>query len=238
MNIIVIDDDTLFSDILVKDISIFFHKFNSNVKIEIYNSDFRNIDFNRNFRIAFVDIDLKDINGIQLSKKIKKFNHNCDIVFVSAKNSLIHSSLSVQPFFFIRKSNYSDDLYVFYQLIRESLSNGYAIQVSYKSDRITISTQDIIYIESIQHILHIFTNHGTYKDGRTLKEFLSLLPINQFSQIHRAFVVNCKYIYSTSCGSVILHKIPNSNNDNVIKLRISRSFQKQFENEYQEYLLL
>lgn len=238
MNILIIDDDITFSKKIYKDISMFLHKFNSKIKIKIYNSDFFNINFNDNYRLAFIDIDLKQINGILLSKKIKQYNFNCDIVFISAKNNLIHSSLSVQPFFFIRKSNYNEDLYIFYELVKNSLSNKTMIQISCKSTKITIPVKNIIYIESIQHILTINSiNTKQYRDNRSLKEFASLLPANYFIQIHKSFLINCKYIYSISRGSVILYKNIN-NKDEFIKLRISRSYQKEFENKYQEYLLL
>ena len=227
MNILVIDDDVLFSELFIKDISLFFYKYNSNLNIINLNHNFKNIDYNNNFRFVFIDIDLKEINGIQLSKTIKQYNPHCYIVFISAKNNLIHSSLCVQPFFFIRKENYSDDLHLFFELIKESLSN-----------KTMISSQDIIYIESVQHILNIYTINGVYKDNRTLKEFLTLLPINQFIQIHRAFIVNCLFVYSISKGYLCLHKPPQTLNKDVIQLRISRSYQKQFEDRYQEYLLL
>lgn len=238
MNILIVDDDISFSEMFAKDVSLFLYKYNSNIKIKIYNSDFKNIDFRNNFRIAFVDIDLKGTNGIALSKLIKKQNSNCDIVFVSAKNNLIHSSLSVQPFFFIRKSNYTDDLYVFFELIKELLINKSIIQLSYKLTKITIPVQDIIYIESAQHILNIHTPYDIYKDGRTLKNISSILPANTFIKIHRAFLINCKYIYSTSRNEVVLYKNTELDKNDLIKLRISRSYQKDFENKYQEYLLL
>lgn len=238
MNILVIDDDILFSKYFIKDISNFLHNYNSDLKIKVYNTNFLNINYEANYRIAFIDIDLKIINGIKLSKLIKQSNPNCDIVFISAKNNLIHSSLSVQPFFFIRKSDYFEDLYVFFELIKESLSNKHFIQLSYKLTKTTLSIQDIIYVESHQHILNIYTIFGNYKDGRTLKEFSALLPSNQFLQIHRAFFINCKYVYSISNNIVILHKKSNPTKQDIIKLRVSRSYQKNFEKQYQEYLLL
>lgn len=238
MNILVVDDDILFSEIFIKDISNFLHKFNSDLKIRVHNANFLNIDFQENYRIAFIDIDLKEVNGITLSKMIKQNNPNCDIVFISAKNNLIHATLSVQPFFFIRKSNYNEDLYVFFEMIKESLLNKTVIQISYKLTKTTIFIQDIIYIESIQHILNIYTIFGKYKDGRTLKEFSGLLPSPQFLQIHRAFFVNCRYIYSISNGSVVLQRNPSQTEYNLIKLRVTRSYQKDFEKCYQEYLLL
>lgn len=239
MKILIIDDDEIFSKEFETDISKFFNKYNIDIRIKSFHSNFLDINFNDRYRLAFVDIDLKETNGIALSKKIKQYSPSCDIIFISAKNNLIHSSLSVQPFFFIRKSNYLDDLYIFFELIKESLSNKSLIQLSYKLNRIIVSINDIIYIESTQHILNIHTCYNVYKDSRTLKDFSTLLPASHFIQIHRAFFINPKYIHSFSRGQVVLCKDINSTNErDYIKLTISRSFQKDFENKYQEYLML
>ena len=239
MNVLIIDDDISFSEKFSKDISKFLHKFNNDIKIKVYNSNFLNINLNNNFRLAFVDIDLKETNGISFTNKIKKHNPSCDIIFISAKNNLIHSSLAVQPFFFIRKTNYYDDLYVFYELIKKSLTDKSMIQVSYKLIKTIIPIHDIIYIESIQHVLNIHTSFKQHKDGRTLKEFSTLLPSNYFVQIHRAFIVNCKYVYSISRGEIVLsYRDTNTDSCIFVNLRISRSYQKKFEEKYQEYLLL
>lgn len=235
MKILIIDDDTMFLNEFSKEISNFFHRYDSDVEMSIFSSGFFDIDYKEIYTYAFVDIDLKKISGIDISKVIKEYNPTCNIVFISAKNNLIHTSLTTHPFFFIRKTHYQDDLIVFYDLVKKSIKNYSKILLSYKSRKVLIQTKEIVYIEVHQHVLHVFTLTGIYKDNRSLKEITLYLPDEFFCQIHRSFFINLNYVYSFVRGEVWLYSKDSFENT---KLIISRSFQKEFEEKYQEFLLL
>lgn len=239
MKILIIDDDIVFSKKFKKDIYDFLVKYNDQVNIDIINFHFTDSSIYKKYDIIFIDIELPNINGILLSKTLKKQNPTSVFVFVSAKNNLIHSSLTVQPFFFIRKNNYSQDLSLFFQLFQEAISENTMIQLSYKTTKVTIPIQNIIYIEATQHILNIYTQDNVYKDNRSLKTIINDIPSHYFIQIHRSFIINCKYIHSFSRGTVNLFKAYHDNmNTQYTTLSISRSYQKCFEEKYQEFLLL
>lgn len=239
MKILIIDDDIVFSKKFKKDIYDFLVKYNDQVNIDIINFHFTDLSIYKKYDIIFIDIELPNINGILLSKTLKKQNPTSIFVFVSAKNNLIHSSLTVQPFFFIRKNNYSQDLSLFFQLFQEAISENTMIQLSYKTTKVTIPIQNIIYIEATQHILNIYTQDNVYKDNRSLKTIINDIPSHYFIQIHRSFIINCKYIHSFSRGTVNLFKAYHDNmNTQYTTLSISRSYQKCFEEKYQEFLLL
>lgn len=235
MKILIIDDDIVFANSFSKEISNFFYTYDSDVEISIVNSGFSHINLTDFYLFAFVDINLKEVSGIDISKIIKDHNPTCNIVYISAKNNLIHSSLITHPFFFIRKSHYEDDLAIFYKLVKESIMNFFKIQLSYKSKRVLVQIKEIVYIEAHHHILYVYTLNNSYTDNRSLKEISDFLPLEFFCQTHRSFFINFNYVISYTKGEVSLYsKI----SPKPTKIVISRTFQKQFEEKYQEFLLL
>lgn len=239
MNVLIIDDDITFSKKLKNDIHDYFMKYNDQVDIDIINFHFSDLSIYKRYDIIFVDIELPNTDGILLSKTLKRQNPTSLFVFISAKNNLIHSSLTVQPFFFIRKNNYSQDLSIFFDLFQEAILDNTMIQLSYKTKKITIPIQNIIYIEATQHILNIYTQDNIYKDNRSLKTIMKEIPNHYFIQIHRSFIINCKYVHSFSRGTVHLFKAYHESvNSPYTSLSISRSYQKHFEEKYQEFLLI
>lgn len=235
MRILIIDDDIKFSKQFKEDIEDFFNMYDNHVEIDMINFCFSHLSINKKYEIIFIDIELNKTNGISLTKKLKQKNPTSLFVFISAKNNLIHSSLTVQPFFFIRKNYYSQDLSIFFDLFKETITNNHMIQLSYKATKATIPLQDIIYIEATQHILNFYTQEHIYKDNHSLKDIINILPDKYFIQIHRSFIINSKYIYSFSRGNVNMYK---TDTDEYTSLPISRSYQKHFENKYQEFLLI
>lgn len=239
MNVLIIDDDITFSKKFKNDIHDYFMKYNDQVDIDIINFHFSDLSIYKRYDIIFVDIELPNTDGILLSKTLKRQNPTSLFVFISAKNNLIHSSLTVQPFFFIRKNNYSQDLSIFFDLFQEAILDNTMIQLSYKTTKITIPIQNIIYIEATQHILNIYTQDNIYKDNRSLKTIMKEIPNHYFIQIHRSFIINCKYVHSFSRGTVHLFKAYHESvNSPYTSLSISRSYQKHFEEKYQEFLLI
>ena len=82
-----------------------------------------------------------------------------------------------------------------------------------------LSLQDIIYLESRDKSVYIYTVDGQeFREWQTLKSFVNLLP-NDFIQIHRSFIVNLSHIQERRGQTLTM--------TNNIVLNISRSFFKK-----------
>ena len=61
-------------------------------------SQYQNID------LLFIDIDLKDLNGINIIKRLQMNNVDYPIIYVSSRQELVFSSLSTQPVLFCKEN--------------------------------------------------------------------------------------------------------------------------------------
>lgn len=229
MKIMIVDDNQKFAIKLKKDLLIYFDKLDESVDFSIYTDNFSKIHFSSEYKIIFLDIDLINISGIDLAKKINIMNPKCIIVFISAHNHLVYNALVVKPFFFIRKSNYEKDLSIFFDLINDLFKEKLIINISYKANKTSLPIDSIIYVEALNHMLKITSCDRVYYDNRSLKAFLSLMPDKDFCQIHKSYVINLNYLllYARSTVTMI----------NDIHLTVGRAYKKNFDLSYQEFLI-
>ena len=96
MNIAIVDDDVDFSSELQQYVKKFIERLYTRYEIDIINNNFFNNTLDKTYDIVFLDIDLKEINGINIGKKLLVSEANPIIIFVSSRDDLVFSSLSVR----------------------------------------------------------------------------------------------------------------------------------------------
>lgn len=91
MKIVAVDDESLSLEWLVKNIE----KVCENANIEAFSDPYSVLDYARNniCDIAFLDIEMSGIDGIQLADKLKKTNSGINIIFITG-----HPEYSVEAF--------------------------------------------------------------------------------------------------------------------------------------------
>lgn len=230
MNILIMDDDEKFITSLKEKILIYISEYNDRTFFYLYNN-YDSAIFLDKYQIAFIDIDLQMqvVDGIAIAEKIRELNPSCYIVFVSARNDLIHSSLQVQPFFFIRKMVFEKDFQFFWSLFQKKLKNFEVLTLSYESKYFTIYPFDILYVEAFDHISCIHTKNKLYYDKHTLTDFYSMLSKDYFLQIHRSIIVNLKYMTSFNSNTICLEE--------KYKFNIGRSYKEKCKKVIKEFLL-
>ena len=62
------------------------------------------------FQIALLDIDMPELDGIEVGKRLRSKNETVEIVYVSECENRVFESFSVFPLGFVRKSNFLNDI--------------------------------------------------------------------------------------------------------------------------------
>ena len=229
MKILILDDDVSFAKEIQNDLSKHFSGLTDKSEFTVITTGFSSFQVSEKYDICFLDIDLKECNGIDIAKRIKQAGLCTVIIFISAHQHLVHDSLIVQPYFFIRKNFYQKDLKVLFELIDDLSANKKLITLHWKKTKTVVSLDSIIYLEASNHVTLLHTIKGDYYDNRSLKDFLTDLKSSDFSQIHKAFAINMDYLLNYSSISILL--VGN------IDLTIGRAYKAEFNKQYQEYLI-
>ena len=161
------------------------------------------------YTLVFLDIDIDEINGIELGKKVKDINPQIDIIYLSQREDLVFDTLFLHPFGFIRKSKLIQDFPSVLQLYLDTHQtmneNTSQLVVSSKSGVINIKVDDIMYIEGNKNYQTIYA-----KDGSTLEVRLSMGDLEKqltpkgFIRIHKGYLVNYIYIRKIVKNDVLI----------------------------------
>ena len=190
---------------------------------EIYDLLNRVADMN----LVFVDPSLKDMDNIQVAKKIREFNHKVKIIFFSYEDKWAVQGYEVDAeYYWLRTLEYlsfEKNMNTVLHKIKINANKFYS-DITDKG-RISIYFENIIYIETNARKTRIHTYSEDYVSHRTMKNHEQLLDDKNFFRCHAAYIVNLQYIKSVKVLTILLRdgtKVP------ISKMR-KASFIKAFE---------
>ncbi len=146
------------------------------------------------YDMIFLDIEMPEIDGISLCKRIREISPDALVVFISNKESLVFQTFEVQPFRFIRKSELKE--------LADSLVNAILSELDRRSPRtirfVESSTGDvfsydvrkILYVEAQRKETVIHTQQGNSAVRIKFMDMEDLLSKYPFMKVHRSFLVN------------------------------------------------
>lgn len=143
------------------------------------------------FDLAFLDIQMKKMSGIELAEYIRKNDKNMMIVFVTSFSQYVLKGYDVNALHYLIKPLSSAKLLPI-------LDKAFAIWRSRQSAAILVSDgvgqiklrfDDIYCITMVSHMAKIQTDNKTYEVRKTVEELIELLP-KHFIRCHRSCIVN------------------------------------------------
>ncbi len=160
------------------------------------------------YDIIFIDIKLKELNGIELGSLIRKHlkDNSVKIVFISAYTDNYEEIFEADPQYFIPKPISKEKLiHVFQRMIDKYESNIQDFFV-YKVGReiYRVPVQDIIYFRVKNRTIYIKTVAKEDFYAGTLNKVRDQLKDNNFFMANRNFFVNYKYISWLSTHEIYL----------------------------------
>ena len=177
---------------------------NDSYKVSVFSSGRQLLDASTQFDIFFLDIDLKDINGIDMARQLRQ-NSGAVIVFVTALKEYVFDAFDVQAFQYLLKPI---DEKKFFQVLDRALrecghGKSEPLVIRVKGVYRNIPKDNIIYAENEARkvILHLKEEQITYYAKMSeLEIFLG----NQFFRCHRGYLVNLKEVSGYDTGNVQL----------------------------------
>lgn len=224
MKIVLLDDDANFTEIfcsMTAEIGGCETKpFTSEDDFAVYiRSNFKDVD------AVFMDIELKDSNGIELASAINHTYKNIPIIFITGYpekycQEVFLKDITLTPFAFIAKPMTNESISKVLEKLDNHINKTVAIKLKNGKNNTIINTDEIIYIESNNKELIITAKNQTFIIHDKLAEFIKKLPEN-FLSPHKSYIVNTKYIKEIQSNKIALI-------DQDTLLPISRSRKAEF----------
>jgi DNA-binding LytR/AlgR family response regulator len=166
----------------------------SDSEIDLYTSSaemLKVIEKNPQYDVAFLDVDMPEINGIELGKKLKEQNPKTDIVFVTNYPQYAIDAYDCEAFHYLLKpldiQKANDVLQRLLVRYRER-HKYYSIKI--KTDTIRLPITDIYIVECCQKHIIYHTENKKYQTLGSLYDAYSILKNYGFLQVHQGYIVN------------------------------------------------
>ena len=179
--------------------------------------------------LSILDIQMPNINGKDIAKKIRQKNMNAMIIFLSSFSKYVFEGYELGIFRYILKKNV-------YEMLPKALNDAIKIVKMEEKEKYIIQTKtrfETIYLKDIIYIYReskdgIFvTRNGNIKFRKSLTEIYHDLNELEFVFINRGEIVNIYYILKLD-GDMVIMK-------NGVKLFISQSHLKNVKKSINEY---
>ena len=159
------------------------------------------------YDLILLDIEMPDVNGMELSKKIKPFLPNIKVIFITSHMEYAIDAFELSIFRYVPKNDLEKRLKTAVEdaakLIELEAGKEYIIQTAGRMEKIPY--RDIFYIrrDSGKNSA-IYSNAGTSKVRKSLQQVFEALDAPEFIFIDRGCIVNIIQIMKVADAMVFL----------------------------------
>ena len=202
MKFLICDDD----DLMLKKLSLLIknchqNKHYSNKIIEITNPT--DVNIADEYDVVFLDIDMPQMSGIDLARKIHEQWPNTVIIFITNYVQYAPDGYEVGAFRYLMKNQITEKLIDYLDLaIKERTKRLRIITIQINGERINVPVSNILYMESSARIItmHLIENvRPMYQFYGNMSDLAQKLEILGFLRVHKSYLVNMKYIEIFQC---------------------------------------
>ena len=156
------------------------------------------------YDLAFLDIQMEKMNGLQLAELIRKEDKNIILIFTTGLKDYAVKGYEVSAARYLVKPLQQKE-------VHEALTNAVSILEQNKKDAIILTVNgearrihknDIYYIEVEDHYIIVKTKAEEIRFKARLKEFEQQFQEPQFCKCHRSVIVNLHYVEKLSKDGV------------------------------------
>lgn len=229
MKILICDDEQQYIDKLKTHIEGFMHCRSANFEIHTANDPMSVVNSKEIYQLAFLDIQMNELDGISLAKILKERNNKIVIFFVTSYNVYQDDAMDLRAFRFFEKPYNTDRLYSGLEKAMEYIDESnidFYIYTNNEHKKILID--DVIYVERGNRQVTLITTKGNYTTRETFDEWCEILQNSFFYKVHKSFIINLHYVTSYKYSEVFIQ--------NNIRIPIASRRQSDFHKFWFAYL--
>lgn len=235
INVAICDDEIQEIKIISELISKHIEGLNITFKTTSFNDGEDLIDYmgyaKENFDIIFLDIYMKTSHGIDIARKIRKFDKECKIIFITYSQECAIDSYDVGAIYYILKPINEEKFRNAIKMAIEGIEKeNKQIFITNKTGSYRIFYKDIVYAESKARLVNVYLkSQEVITFYSKLEDFFQKLQDERFLKSHKSFIVNVDYISKIENNYIFI-----GNNTNI---PISNANATEIKGKYFKYLL-
>lgn len=229
INALICDDEQKYIDEISTFLDGYCYDHSLTYKVDTFTDGQLAINSKKIYNIAFLDIEVGKISGLDIAKSLKDKNKNIIIFFITAYEKYIDDAMNLFALRFIKKPIDKTRLY---SGIDKALSLINEDQIDfYLKDSgtiINLKANEIMYIEIGDHKTIVVTENKSYNSNEKLDYWEQKLTNVCFCRPHKSFIINMEFIEKYQRNEVTLK--------NNIIIPIAYRKQTEFRKIFWDYL--
>lgn len=189
------------------------------------------IQAGEHYDIIYLDIEMKEMNGIAAARKIREEDPYVVLIFISAYDSYCRQLFDVEPLRFLDKPINWTVFREYFSLAYQKVQDINQRFVFYANKRVyQIPHKEIMYLESKRRVIHIHCREKEYSYyGKMDQAWEQLKDVGKYYiRVQKSYIVNYTYITSMSMREVQLQ--------NGVNLSLSGEFREEAKERYAEMM--
>lgn len=186
-------------------------------------------DYQSQFDLLFLDIDLPGMDGIRAAKELRKTDTSVALVFLTNLSRFAINGYEVNAADYLLKPIDTYSLALKMPKVLRMIENNIekTITITTKNSVHRFAVSQILYVEVAAHQLSFHTEHGTYTSRGSMKEIEATLEQHHFRRCNNCYLVNLMHVTGIQDNTVLVGGEA---------LAISRPKKKYFINELTNFL--
>ena len=204
-NIAICDDEINIASSLKNQVEQFFSESEHTAEVSTFSSaEAFLFDYEENnaYDILLLDVEMKNMDGIQLAKKLRRDGFNGEIIFITSHFEFCGEGYEVDALhYLIKPVSVSKLNEVIGKAVEKLLVEPPSVIINCDGETVKLYERDIIYIEAYLHYITIYTEKNVYRVKENISSFEKKLS-NTFYKTHRSYLVSLKHITRIARTSV------------------------------------
>lgn len=187
------------------------------------------------FDLIFLDIEMQEIDGITLAKRIREMDNEVTIVFLTVMEDRVYDTFGYNVFRFIKKTLDQDQIG---KLFRECIQHTILVTSTYLFNLldgvIKVKESEIVYFERSLRKFYMHTTRGQHRILiDKFEEILEIIGNNKcFQMPNRSILVNMRYVDEINKNNEVIVRY----SDKAEALILSRGKRKVFYESFINYI--
>ena len=193
----------------------------------ILTADFRD----KPYDLVFLDIEMPEVDGITLAKKLRSLSDKVHIVFLTSHIEYALEGYEVNALRYLTKPVNIDKLKEVIKYVQDRETAARQIIIKEDGEKIVIDVNDVIYMEAMNQNVRIVTVSGEHTIRYNIGDFEEQLKNDGFYRIHRGYLISLAKVKKLSKGDVIMEL-----GKDEVSLPVSRSNLKSLKDALYSYV--
>lgn len=213
LHIAVCDDEKTMLNHLKQLVYDFFHKKKIAIVLSLFSSGEELLQSGQEMDILFLDIQMKQIDGMKTAQKLRERGCKAEIIFITILKEMVFCSFEVRAFDYLLKPVQRKDFDHTLERLMDSMEKAELdkLLIQIGNENHIIRFDEILYCEVIDRKIYLHLDTGNKLEYYDRMDNLAEKLDNRFYRCHRSYMINLQYLESYKRGYACMeggHEIP------------------------------